>query len=149
MRVTTPDWLFPETRANIVSMINFVADQYIDDHADMELDVTVGENKSFGGLATVIDDDEDFPMQFEIDLDDFLLFEPEELMITVAHEMIHIKQFASGELRNCPRTIKYKNKYYRLKDGKIDPDKYREYPWEQEAYEMEGTIYKNWASHNR
>ena len=88
-------------------------------------------------------------MQFEIDLDDFLLFEPEELMITVAHEMVHVKQFALGELRNCPRTIHYKGKYYRLKDGKIDPAKYRDYPWEVEAYENECSLYNSWKEHRK
>lgn len=149
MQVNTPDWVFPETRANIESMINFVADRYIPEHDELEIDVTFSKETSFGGLATVIDDEEDFPMQYEIDLDDFLLFEPEELMITVAHEMVHIKQFALGELRNCPRTVHYKGKYYRLKDGKIDPAKYRDYPWEVEAYDNEAALYSAWKEHNK
>ena len=149
MLINTPDWIFPETRNNIVSMINYVADQYFDEHGHMEIDVTVGESKNFGGLATVIDDEEDFPIQFEIDLEQELLFDHKELMTTVAHEMVHIKQFATGELRNCPRSIKYRNKYYRMKDGQIDLTKYRDYPWEIEAYESEVTLYNNWASHNK
>ena len=148
MQITTPDWLFPETRADIVSMINHCADHYFDKHDHLELDVTVGENKNFGGLATVIDDEEIFPIQFEIDLDSDLLFDHIELLTTVAHEMVHIKQFASGDLRNCPRSIKYKNKYYRMKDGQIDPAKYRDYPWEIEAYESESKLYNTWKSCN-
>jgi len=66
------------------------------------------------------------------------------MMITLAHEMIHLKQYATKELkskfvRGKPvdtwRGMKYRNL------------KYDEQPWEQEAMELEEELYHKFLLH--
>ena len=79
---------------------------------------------------------------FEIELNKKLTFE--HMMITLAHEMIHLKQYATKELkskfvRGKPvdtwRGMKYRNL------------KYDEQPWEQEAMELEEDLYHKFLLH--
>lgn len=55
-------------------------------------------------------------------------------LITLAHEMVHVKQFAKGELN--PSNDRWKGK-------KIDTDKveYSDLPWEIEASSLEFVLY--------
>lgn len=57
------------------------------------------------------------------------------IITTLAHEMVHMKQFAKGEL--AIDTDRWHKDY-------IDTDKvpYTELPWEKEARSMERTLYK-------
>ena len=58
-----------------------------------------------------------------------------ETLKSLAHECVHIKQWATGELidLNSGNTHFKKVQYYDLQDG----DDYWEYPWEIEAYGRE------------
>lgn len=66
--------------------------------------------------------------------------EEEDLFSTLAHEMVHVKQFAKGEL------------YFGIKQnkwlGKIYPcnTPYNQQPWEKEATEIEEKLYHAWKS---
>jgi predicted RecB family nuclease len=61
-----------------------------------------------------------------------------ELFCVVAHEMVHISQLLSGRLVTAaPDLFIWDGKVTRLTDkkmAKISPRKYRELPWEAEAY---------------
>lgn len=59
-------------------------------------------------------------------------------IITLAHEMVHIKQFARNEFV-CLDTDKYKwkNRIIRMSE-----EKYLEFPWEKEAYKLETELYQ-------
>lgn len=61
-----------------------------------------------------------------------------ELFCVVAHEMVHISQLLSGRLVTAaPNLFIWDGKVTRLTDkkmAKISPRKYRELPWEAEAY---------------
>ena len=59
-------------------------------------------------------------------------------LIVLAHEMIHVKQYAKGELKDYLRlnSVKWKGKVY--DDEKID---YWDHPWEKEAHEKEQVLY--------
>ena len=61
-----------------------------------------------------------------------------ELFCVVAHEMVHISQLLSGRLVTAaPDLFIWDGKVTRLTDKKMDkisPRKYRELPWEAEAY---------------
>lgn len=61
-----------------------------------------------------------------------------ELFCVVAHEMVHISQLLSGRLVTAyPNLFIWNGKVTRLTDekmAKMTPKKYRELPWEAEAY---------------
>lgn len=59
-------------------------------------------------------------------------FTHDQLMLNLAHELIHAKQFIKGEL--SPKMQRFKKKYH----GKTP---YSRQPWEKEAYKLESKIY--------
>jgi len=65
--------------------------------------------------------------EFLIELDKTL--NVQELIETICHEMIHVKQYATGELVEKGKNILYKNCLY---ESSCDSS-----PWEKEAYEKE------------
>ena len=69
------------------------------------------------------------PTEFLIELDHQL--ESFELIETICHEMIHVKQYATGELVEKGEQILYRNRLYDH-DSTDDSS-----PWEKEAYEKE------------
>lgn len=78
--------------------------------------------------------------EFLVELDKKLDFY--DIIETVCHEMIHVKQHARKELTNyCfkKNTVMWKNKSYSL-----DPELYLNFPWEKEAYEFEFTYAKEY-----
>jgi hypothetical protein len=59
-----------------------------------------------------------------------------EIMISIAHEMIHAQQIASGRMLDKHNHIKFDGEYY-FKNSIA----YKDMPWEIEAYELEEIIY--------
>ncbi len=61
-----------------------------------------------------------------------------EILKTLAHEMVHVKQFAAGELNDT---------LTRWKGSKIDSDEldYYSHPWEIEAEGMETGLFTNFV----
>lgn len=58
-----------------------------------------------------------------------------DLIETICHEMIHLKQHARRELKRYnykEKSVLWKNKKY-----SIDSENYNDFPWEKEAYEYE------------
>ena len=77
------------------------------------------------------------PRSFTIELDKKLA--GSELIKTIAHEMVHLKQFAKGELKE-----RFKPTYCHIWHGDIVDvglDNFYEVPWEVEAREMEEDLF--------
>lgn len=53
-----------------------------------------------------------------------------DLVSTICHEMVHLKQYARRELRNVNGNTMWKTKAYNTVD-------YMDAPWEKEAYKLE------------
>ena len=68
------------------------------------------------------------------------------MLLVLAHEMVHIKQYAKGELKDYVRVnkVKWKGKVYN--DAKID---YWEQPWEIEAHGREKGLYYKFTDYMR
>lgn len=82
-------------------------------------------------------DDNHCSREFQITIDKTLT--EEETLLALAHEMVHLKQYAKGELKDIfrpARMIKWRGERY-LTDG-VD---YWEQPWEIEAYGREKGLY--------
>lgn len=58
---------------------------------------------------------------------------------TLAHEMVHLKQFALGELRMMSRCNKWHGKVWSQKADELDD--YYDSPWEIEAFGREEGLY--------
>ena len=59
-------------------------------------------------------------------------FTHDQMMLNLAHELVHAKQFIKGEL--SPKLQRFKRKYH----GKTP---YSRQPWEKEAYKLESKLY--------
>ena len=89
------------------------------------------------------EDNEWRPREFMIELDGGPRRSLEMLLMTLAHEMIHLKQWARGEMQDYarkPAMRRWKSKTYDVR--KID---YADEPWEKEAYRLEEKLYKEFA----
>lgn len=73
----------------------------------------------------------------------------------LAHEIVHIKQYARGEMRDrfvqvrSPRGVKYQLKEVRFKTWIFNPVlvEYNKQPWEIEARKLQGKLYKSYRDH--
>lgn len=80
---------------------------------------------------------------FEIELNRKLTFE--HMMITLAHEMIHLKQYATKELKS--KFVKGKP-IDTWKGIKYRDIKYKDQPWEHEAMQLEEELYHKFLLHS-
>lgn len=67
-------------------------------------------------------------------------------LLVLAHEMVHVKQYAKGELKDYLRVnrVRWKDKVY--DDEEID---YWEQPWEIEAHGREKGLYYQFLEHKK
>lgn len=66
----------------------------------------------------------------------------DDLLLTLAHELVHIKQYARRELKQLMRSP-----YYRFrKEYFHNSTPYAERPWEIEAYELESELVENFLT---
>lgn len=86
------------------------------------------------------DDDESRPREFTIRIRNGLSLSKK--LRTVCHEMVHVKQYAKGEMKQMwrpARTTKWRGKYY------SDELNYWEQPWEIDAFGREVGLYTQWV----
>jgi len=82
------------------------------------------------------------PRAFELSL--LPNFSTRKSLILLAHEMVHIKQYATGELREYiryPNILKYRKQYFNIDETYNNDDEYYDSPWEIEAYGREYGLY--------
>ena len=129
-------------KAQINQAMNFFRDflfqkQYrlaMNTYVDVEVKRDIGAD----GWCFVEDDDRrprEFTIQLEKTLDELAL------LTTLAHEMVHVWQYATGKLKL------YQDGKHRY-DGKVysSNTKYVDRPWESEAYELERVLVKEWLN---
>jgi len=83
------------------------------------------------------------PRKFVMELDAGLNLE--RTLEMLAHEMVHVKQFATGELVDNPggKTVKWMGKRVSVRDD----DGYWTLPWEIEAYGRQPGLYARFCRH--
>jgi hypothetical protein len=76
---------------------------------------------------------------------------------TIAHEMVHLKQYTTGELgiylvatkstsgKRLTNT-RWKGTLYKTREDDSDDDEYYDSPWEIEAYGREVGLYRRWRT---
>lgn len=107
---------------------------------NVELIVRLKEKESVAGDCIWEDDVCNRPREFTIRIDSSQSLQ--DMLETVAHEMVHVKQYAKGELKDYSRqtdVCKWKGK-------KVDCIKthYYDCPWEIEAHGRERGLFIRW-----
>ena len=99
--------------------VNIIFEKRMNDHA-----FCVWEDKNFRGR------------EFTITIDHRL--SKKETLLTLAHEMVHVKQYAKGEIKDY-----LKSERVRWKNNIFEPDKidYWDQEWEIEAFGRERGLY--------
>lgn len=89
-------------------------------------------------------DDEKPPREFEITLDGSM--STRAIIVALAHEMVHVKQYATGELKN---TDKLNVNIWKRKKITIGRNDYWDLPWEVEAYGREIALLEFFVTVNK
>jgi len=99
------------------------------------LKITIRDNLGAGGYCNCIPST-NTPRMFVIDI--LRTKKKIHMFIALAHEMVHLKQLATGELKDK----KLKAKYIRVWRGEIYEDdiSYWDHPWEFEAYGLQDSL---------
>jgi hypothetical protein len=108
----------------------YALDLIPNDYNEIYLDIQ-SKNIKADGTCLHLDD-----LDFEIEINNKLSFE--HMMITLAHEMVHVKQYAKKELKS--KYLKGKS-IDTWKGVKYKDLKYDQQPWEQEATLMEQEMF--------
>lgn len=98
--------------------------------------------KGFLGTAIPVDENADMPREFEIEIDATKGIRTQ--LLTLAHEMVHVKQYARLEMRDLvsrPAT-RWQDKY--IEEGSLS---YWDEPWEIEAFGRERGLYVRFRNH--
>ena len=101
----------------------------------------LGEEENEGNA--IWEDDGYRPKEFTIELDSGVKIR--NLLITLAHEMVHVKQWARNEMYEYSNTVGM----VRFKGEKIHLKKteYWDYPWEIEAYGKQLGLFVRFCEH--
>ena len=90
------------------------------------------------GMCSVSDDESNTsPKCFDMDISGKMSIK--RTLITLAHEMVHLRQFRDNELM-----LGFTKSRFRGKTYSIDHD-YDDQPWEKEAYELENVLYEKFV----
>lgn len=112
----------------------------------MEINISLIDNlkKNEGSFGDCIyTEDNVRPREFEIRIDTKQT--PYSRLLTLAHEMIHVKQYVKNEMYEYNNSslygaIRFKNKIYWH-----DTIRYRNLPWEKEAFAKQRMLLIEWA----
>ena len=135
-----------EQRANVRSIAQFCATKLMTRRLADTLTVKIKLKKQMMGIEGSYGDviDDDFlprPKKFTMRVDSDMLMRP--LLTTVAHEMVHVKQYARNEMREVMKSgtvmNRFNGSYYPLSQD------YWEQPWEIEAMGWERGLFEMWA----
>lgn len=137
-------------RKNVESLVNYCADRMMSKRLSngIKLDVRLSRTylKKHGDYGCCEWQDDPFrPKEFKIWVDSAQ--DPRDFYSTIAHEMVHLKQFAKGELTDLMRSKKIKwssasgSEYY---DFEGEDDAYWDLPWEIEARGREEGLVVRW-----
>ena len=125
----------PNQRKYVESMVEFCIQKLM---PRMEtLDITVKLKTPDGAMGYCLETDNKRTFEIEIDRNQKL----RPLLETVAHEMVHVKQFARRELH--PSMDTWYGKTYNPK--KVS---YWDLPWEIEAHGREVGLFVRWCEEN-
>ena len=108
-------------------------------YLDIKLTKDLKKKEGAYGYCHIVDDSLAKPREFMIELDASMRHSFENILIWLAHEMVHLKQFVRKELWDYESgRVQWKSRTY----GRLNHD---DQPWEKEAYRLEGILYDEFA----
>ena len=127
-------------KKRIKAAISFYSNRLIGERMSSNISLTISFAKK-NSNDVCWEDDNLRPRDFSIGLSS--LQTTEEVLLVLAHEMIHVKQYVKGELKDYltkPDTYWFGKPYSRKKTNYFD------LPWEKEAYEKETKLYEDFLN---
>jgi hypothetical protein len=123
--------------SNIKSAIQYFADELISKQLQRYISIQiklVGNSDNYGEVEITDYNSRNQPRDFTLYIDKTL--SEEEKIRTIAHELVHVRQYLYNEL-NEQMTI-----WRGQKVSEDDYENYHDRPWEQDAYNMEKILYE-------
>ena len=117
-------------RALVESVAEFMVQQLLPRHRTLDIEIILSNLMKDSGVCGFCNAyaEREFMIELDKTLDHYDLIE------TVCHEMIHLKQYARRELRqDANGNTMWKKKAYNTVD-------YWDAPWEKEAFKLEGKL---------
>lgn len=135
-------------RKYIPSIIEFCIDTMMPRMKDIQIDVRVKKlaGDAYGYCLADPEGDAsrlDRPRHFELEIHNKMPLR--KFLETICHEMVHVKQYARGELYESSRQSKHRWQGNWIRK---DPD-YWDCPWEIEAHGREAGLFIRWADKNK
>lgn len=124
------------------SMVEFCAKMLMPRVSNLEINLHLYKFKkddSYGYALATDDADPDRPREFNVEINTDTRLR--RILETVGHEMVHVKQFARGELYQSSRTAKHRWQGVWMRSEKD----YWDLPWEIEAHGRECGLFVRWA----
>ena len=130
-----------ETKDLVKEVAEFCANKLFSKKLNHRITIRIYLDRKMENAGEVWSNDEDKfrPRNFQMNLNKAKKIK--ELLRTICHEMVHVKQFAKNELVFLDKPynkVKFKNEYF-------DCDEYWDCPWEIEAYGREPGLYTRWV----
>jgi hypothetical protein len=133
-------------KKHTVSIVNYCINKLMPRIGNLDIVVRLRDLKgsAYGYCMALGDDGEraDRPRTFEIEVEKNMPLR--KLLETVAHEMVHVKQYARGELYQGVRVNKHRWQGKWISNN-VD---YWDSPWEIEAHGREAGLFIRWAEEN-
>ena len=124
------------------SVIEFCVGKLMPRMSSLEINLHIKDLGKSDALGYAIPSDEaDSARPREFDLELHKHQKLRDFLTTLAHEMVHVKQFARGELYESTRLGRHRWQGEWLKN---EPD-YWDQPWEIEAHGRETGLFVRWA----
>lgn len=114
---------------------------YIEICDGLKLHGTDEPDKTLVGYAACENEEHELPRDFYIALN---RGDPAEMLLTLAHEMVHVKQSALEEMKKFYVGETLYCRYLNV-DYPVD-SLYDDMPWEQEAYALEMVLVSAWGN---
>lgn len=125
----------------VESVINFCVEKLMPKlNGALTIDVSIGKfelNENSAGYVYSVDDLVK-AREFHMELNNTSNIE--DLLKTVCHEMVHVKQMARGQYRQ----IASGSFWYKKSLEEFDHLDYQDKPWEEEAFGLEEVLYEAW-----
>lgn len=144
MRIRVTGARTPTHKRHLKQMVQFVISHRLSekDQQDLKIHIKFMENEEFVGMCEVHDYEARRPKRFTIYLT-ATQYRFKSLLATVAHETVHLCQYASGRMRHVQKGRVYKTKFDGVLYDELDESTpegkvgYWLQPWEIEAHGLE------------
>lgn len=132
-------------RKQVKQALHFFANELMNSQLVKNLNIQVMfiKNLDNAGYCDYEDCGPGKPRYFNIEIDDNMT--KQETLLTLGHEMVHVKQYATGEMKEYirhPNRVRWHGRFIKLDPKIYMYGKYEDYPFEHEALRVEKTLYE-------